>query len=588
MRKWLILPLIFSLLLTAGCQVRKMGEERQESTVPTFQSDQEMFADRDRKMDYAPEQAVQINLTGSSATASSDSVHIDGSTVTITGGQTYILSGTLDNGTIIIDAGENAKPQLVLEGTRINSDAAALEIREADKVFVTLAEGTENVLSGGNSDGIVDGALFSKEDLTLNGAGSLTVISQSGHGIVCKDDLVLTGGSYQIQAASHGLDVNDSVRITGDTALTVDAGKDGIHCENDEDAEQGFVYIASGALKITAQADGISAGAYAQILSGSFDILAGGGSVNGSKEHSDFFGGFKGVRPDYRPMDQEIADTDSTSMKGLKAAGEIAIASGVFTMDTADDCIHSNTAITVSGGTFDLQSGDDAIHADETLTVNAGVLNIKTCYEGLEAHKVYFRGGVLEVRAQDDGINAAGGQDASGTQGGRDGMFGERPGGPMGGGRPGGPMGGGSSDGVIEISGGELKIYSSGDGMDANGSIAISNGNIRVANPSSGDTSVLDCDTGAVITGGTFIGSGASTMMAQSFDGASTQGVIACTVGAQSAGTPVSIQDAAGNTLISYETEYDCVLVIISTPQLQKGESYTLTVGEYSGPMQAA
>ena len=149
-------------------------------------------------------------------------------------------------------------------------------------------------------------------------------------------------------------------------------------------------------------------------------------------------------------------------------------------------------------------------------------------------------------------------------------------------------MGGGSSDGVIEISGGELKIYSSGDGMDANGSIAISNGNIRVANPSSGDTSVLDCDTGAVITGGTFIGSGASTMMAQSFDGASTQGVIACTVGAQSAGTPVSIQDAAGNTLTSYETEYDCVPVIISTPQLQTGESYTLTVGEYSGPMQAA
>ena len=102
-------------------------------------------------------------------------------------------------------------------------------------------------------------------------------------------------------------------------------------------------------------------------------------------------------------------------MKGLKADGDIVIAGGSFIMDTADDCIHSNTAITVTDGTFELSSGDDALHAEETLTVSSGVMNIKTSYEGLEAHKVYVRGGELEIHAQDDGINAAGGQDASGN-----------------------------------------------------------------------------------------------------------------------------------------------------------------------------
>ena len=591
MKKCLLFVLTLALLFTAGCESRNEADHLKENSGQTepasFQSDEEMFTNRDRRTDYSAENSILIELKGNTATASSDTVRINGSTVTVTGDQTYILTGSLDNGSIIVDAGEKAKPQLVLDGVTVNSGSAALEIREADKVFVTLSEGKENVLSGSCADGTVDGAVFSKQDLTFNGTGSLTVTSTAGHGIVCKDDLVFTGGSYQIQSASHGLDVNDSVRITNDTALTLDTGKDGIHCENTDDTAKGFVYMEAGTLKITAQGDGISAGAYARILEGNFDILAGGGSTNGTKEHSDFFGGFMGGGRPNRPREaQDATAEDSTSMKGLKAAGDIVISGGNFTMDTADDCIHSNTAITVTGGSFDLSSGDDAFHADETLTVADGLMNIKTSYEGLEAHKVYVQGGELEIRANDDGINAAGGQDASGTEGGRDGMFGTRPGGHMGG-RPGDPFGGGSSDGVIEITGGQLKIYSSGDCMDANGSIKISDGNIYATNPSAGDTSVMDSDNGAVITGGSFISAGASAMMAHSFEEASTQGVIACTVGKQPAGTPISVQDASGKTLVSYETEYNCVLVIISTPELQKGESYTLTVGDYSGPIQA-
>ena len=264
------------------------------------QTDADMFTDRDYRTEYAEEDSVLIQLNGTSATASSDSVVISGSTITITEEATYILSGTLEDGMVIVDAPDTAKLQLVLNEASIHSETSApLYIREADKVFVTLAEGSENTLSNGGTftaidENNIDAVIFSKQDLTLNGSGSLTVTSPGGHGIVSKDDLVLTGGTCTVSAASQGLDANDSIRVTGDTALTVTAGKDGFHAENDEDTSLGFVYISGGTLHIEAEGDGISAGAWMQIAEGSFQILAGGGSENGSQASSDAWGAFPG------------------------------------------------------------------------------------------------------------------------------------------------------------------------------------------------------------------------------------------------------------------------------------------------------
>lgn len=540
MKRCLLIALASCMVWMAGCgSPGTPGESTEPTQLPQAAQQEDLFSDRDLRGDHSG--GVAIRLLGDTAEAASQAVTVQGSTVTITGDGTYVLSGTLE-GSVIIDAGEKAKPQLVLEGAEINSpDGAALEIREADKVFVTLAEGTENTLSNGGAfaDEAVDAPLFSRQDLTLNGTGALSVTSPSGHGIVCKDDLVFTGGSYQIRSAFHGLDVNDSVRITGNTALTLDAGQDGIHCENNDDSTLGFVYLDAGTLTVEAEGDGISAGSDLRLLGGSITVTAGGGHENGTKASSGGFGGFMGGRPGGRPpMQQEQTTEDSTSMKALKAAGNILIGGGTFLLDCADDGIHSDTSITVSGGSFDISSGDDALHAEQELTVTDCKMNIQTSYEGLEAKTLLIQGGKLMIRSTDDGLNAAGGTDESGFNGGRDGMFGGRP--DMGGrpGMGGGPGMGGASDGQIRITGGELAIWSSGDGMDSNGSITVTDGKIYITNPTSGDTSVLDSDTGATITGGTFLGAGASTMMAQSFTADSTQGVIACTVGNQPAGTP--------------------------------------------------
>lgn len=477
----------------------------EETTVTTAQRD-EMFTERDLDPSYDEENSVRITLNGASAEADSDSVQISEGIVTISAEGTYIISGTLDEGQIVVCVQDSEKVQLVLDEATIQcADSAALYVAEGDKVFVTLATGTENALINGGTfadeqDESIDGALFSRQDLTINGSGTLHITSSAGHGIVCNDDLVLTGGTISVSSASHGLKANDSVRMTGVLTLSVDAGKDGIHAENDEDDSLGFVYIEQGTFSLEAEGDGLSASAYMQILDGTFAITAGGGSVNATKESSDQWGGFMdrggGPQRQMSESEQTSSEDDSTSMKGLKAAGDLTIVSGTFQIDSADDAVHANASITVRGGTFDITTGDDGMHADDTLTITDGTIAISESYEGLEALHVDIQGGNITLTSSDDGLNAAGGTDASGTEGGRDDMFG-------GGGRS------ASSGGTITISGGILNINASGDGIDANGTIEVTGGYTVVCGPTQGDTATLDYDAAASISGGTFIGTGA-------------------------------------------------------------------------------
>ena len=231
-------------------------------------------------------------------------------------------------------------------------------------------------------------------------------------------------------------------------------------------------------------------------------------------------------------------------------------------------------------------TGDDAIHAEDTLTVTAGKIDISESYEGLEALHIDVQGGDIKLKASDDGLNAAGGTDQSGTEGGRDGMFG----GGMGGGKLGGMGGHGgmssNSNGSIKISGGTLYINSSGDGLDANGTLEISGGHTTVVGPTQGDTATLDYDKSGIITGGTFIGTGAQGM-AQSFSD-SEQGVIAISVGNQSAGTKIVLKDKSGKTIIEHSPELNFAVVILSSSDIKKGDAYTVTVGSESGEFKAS
>jgi len=580
MKRLLLILLVISLVCTSlgGCGKKNEENVLINDDVPSgpvevdfSQNDADMFTDRDTRTEYDEKNCIKIELQGNTAVASSNSVNVSEGKVTITQEATYVISGTLDDGMIIVNAPEDAKLQLVFNGVNITSKTSApLYIIEADKVFVTLTDGTDNVLSSGGSfvaidDNNIDAAVFSKQDLTFNGSGSLTVRSPAGHGIVSKDDLVITGGTYNITSASHGLDANDSIRIK-DAAITVDAGKDGIHAENTDDTSLGFVYLSSGNIKIEAEGDGISSGSYMQIENGDINVLAGGGSKNGSKDSSDSYGGFMGGRPGgMRPSTSTSASESSTSMKGIKAAGGMLISNGSITVDSADDGVHSDVSIVINGGTFQIATGDDGIHAEQSLNVTSGNIKVNESYEGLEALNIVISGGEISVVASDDGLNAAGGIDGSGMTGGRDGKFG-------------GGMS--SSKGSIVIAGGSVYIKMSGDGIDANGTLSITGGNVVVSGATSGDTAILDFDSVGEISGGTFIGTGALGMP-QNFSSSTTQGVMMVPVSGN-AGAQIKLSDSNGNVILTHDADRAFSNVIISHSSIKKGETYTLSVGSSS------
>ncbi len=546
----------------------KQEEEDLNTDVASYS---DMFTERDAKSSYDETSAINITLSGDSASCASPLVSISESTVTIRGEGTYVISGTLDNGMIIVDTDKNTKVQLVFNGVSIHkSDSAALYIKSADKVFVTLAEDTKNTLSGGETytaidENNIDSVIFSKDDLTLNGNGSLIISSAAGHGIVSKNDLVITGGNYEITAKDHGITGKDSIRIAGGT-LVICAGKDGLHADNNEEEEKGFVYVADGNFNIDAGGDGLDASSSLTITGGKFTITSGGGKEGAAPHQNDDFrgggffwgGNFQGEEGNSSNSSDQ--NTDSVSTKGIKGSSKITITDGTFTINSADDALHSNADLCIAGGSFLLTTGDDGIHADNALVILDGNISVTESYEGIEGKTIEICGGDLFVRADDDGLNAAGGNDASGFGRGMDSFS--------------------SQEGVyIQISGGNIKIDADGDGIDSNGDLTVDGGTIYVAGPSNGANGALDKNGTAVISGGTLIALGAAGM-SETFDSSSTQGcILVNTDSVHLAGTVVELLDESENVLFHYTSSKSFQSIVLSDPSILVGKTYRLKIG---------
>lgn len=419
-RKVVLAFLLTGALVLSGCSKTNNSNETSSGSTSTDSSAQgidvsNMFSDRDKEIGYDEENSTVIKLSDDSTTCDSDAVQISGNTVTIIDEGTYILSGTLTDGMVIVDAEDTDKVQLVLDGVDITSaESAAIYVREADKVFITTASDSQNTLTNGGTytaidDNNIDAAIFSKSDLTLNGAGSLTITAKAGHGVVSKDDLVLTSRTYQIDAASHGLSEKDSVRIASGS-YTIVSGKDGIHAENADDTSLGFVYLADGTFDITSDGDGISAGNWLQADGGVYTVKAGGGSENVQKSDGEWQFG-----PGQQTESTDTTEEDTVSMKAIKAAGELILKGGKYSLDSADDTIHSNANITISDGEFTLASGDDGIHADSATTISGGTIDITESYEGIEGLSIDITGGETYVSGPTNDGNSALDYNGTGT-----------------------------------------------------------------------------------------------------------------------------------------------------------------------------
>lgn len=411
-----------------------------------------MFSTRDANIEYDASTATKIQLSNQ--------------TVTISTAGVYILSGSLDDAQVIIDADkDNDKIQLILDGVTMNCNTSApIYVKSADKVFITLAENTINQITVGgefvaDADNNVDGAIFSKSDITFNGLGTLIVSDAYGNGIVGKDDVVFAGGTYTIVAAEHGIDANDSVRIK-DGTIHIASTKDGIHVD-DDDIEKGFFYMQDGTLTIDAMQDAISASGTLQIDGGTLSLSSGGGYE--SVLNIITVGEGKGNVV-------QVTDTLEYSMKAIKG-GNITINGGEFEISAYEDALHSNSDCTINGGVISIVSGDDAVHADRLLTINDVTLTIASAYEGLEGASITINGGSIFASVLDDAINAS------------------------------------ASTGILIINGGYIYLEATGDGIDSNGAFTMTGGELvlDVKAIYTGGDGNIDVDGVVTYTAGTIV-----------------------------------------------------------------------------------
>lgn len=363
----ILAALMLIITVFAGCtsQSTDTAQASSDTAVTTVASDtasdSTMFTDRDREIGYSEAESTIITLADNVTTASGNGATIKDNTITINAQGTYIFSGSLSNGQIVVDAADDAKIQLVLNGVDIsNESTAAIYIKNADKVFVTTASNTENTLSTTGEyvaidDNNIDAAIFAKSDLTLNGAGGLTITSKYGHGVVSKDDLAVTSGTYVITAAEQGISGKNSVRIA-DGSFTITAGTDGIHSENTDDSTLGFVYIEGGTINISAAKQGIQGTTYVSILGGTIDI-------------AKCYEGIESLVINISGGDTTIVSSDD----GLNAAGgnDGSGNMGGASMNAVDGC-----TITISGGNLTVDANGDGIDSNGNLKISGGAIII--------------------------------------------------------------------------------------------------------------------------------------------------------------------------------------------------------------------
>lgn len=492
----------------------------------------EMFTDRDMDASYDESSAVTITFTEEAAACSNDTVNISDSTITISEAGTYILEGSSENMQVLIDAEESDKIQLVLSDLTLSCETSApIYVKNADKVFVTLAPDTNNTLSTTNEyiqtdDNTVDAVLFSKADLTLNGSGSLTISSPYGHGVVSKDDLTVTGGTYSMTCARHGLSGKDSVRIL-DGTFYLTTTKDGIHASNDDDDMLGYIYIAGGTFTISSDDDGIHADSTLYIEGGDLDIVKS-------------YEGLEGQTITILDGNISIVSSDD----GINASSGSSTSDNNQMPDSDNPCDEQIPDSAPNGtapgnGQIPDNTPDSKQIPDNAPTENApDSENIPDNAPDNNNSEIF--------------LNNTGNFDMDADE-----------------------------SCTLTISGGTLTIDADGDGIDTNGYFYMTGGTVFIAGPENNGNSALDYGISAVISGGYFLASGFSGM-AQNFSSTSSQ--CACMVTLQtpadSSASTIKLTDSNGTTLLTHTTAKSYNSVIFSCPELTVGDTCTLYTGE--------
>ena len=524
--------LVLGLLLTVAfingeaLGIEKIVDEDAEQYEAT-----EYFTANDLRTDWDESQVTAtISLNGDSAQVSGNGTYYNDGSVVITGAGYYVFSGTLDDGNIVVDAYDSSKVFVILSGVSLYcSDDACLRVENAEKVFLMLAEGTENRMESGATysqtalDDNTGGVIFAHDDLTINGSGSLDIVANYKHGVDANDDLKITGGTITITCPADGLHVNDSFRLCN-ASLTIAAGDDAIHSDTD-------VYIESGTLLITECYEGVEA-PIIEVAGGDIMIYPTDDGFNASGGSSGNFGGgmrggMGGGMMGRGNRDSASEDGESTGERPDFGDGEMPDFSEMF------------------------ENGEMPTPPDWSESEDGERPEMPEMSEDGERPEM---GEMPEMSGEQ--------QSAEASDDGED------------------------TETYIRITGGNIMIINENaqdaDGLDSNGSVYIEGGTILVSLNGNGSNNAIDygSESGGVaeISGGTIVAAGGA-IMAESFDATSPQPSISYATSA-AAGTAVTLKGADGTVLLNWEVPCSFTYLTISSPDMAIGETYTLVIGD--------
>ena len=565
MKRKMTLFIISGAILLAGCTAQPAdpvsGGADTSQTEADAGASQTLTNGNDSSEDMKFGSVCTVTL-GDEVSVSGEGAWYENGVLYLTEGGVYDVSGVIRDGCICIDTDENVK--LVLDGISVtNSKGAAIYCHSAKNLCVELAEGTENLLTDGGSysfegegesagDDEPDAAFYSKSDVVFCGGGSLTVSGNYKGGIRCNDDLTVESGNLTVSAVNNGIRGSDSVVIEGGN-VTVNAGKDGIKSTNETDEERGYVLISGGSVTVSAGEDGIQAERDLSVTGGTVSVTTTGEVASGGNDMD--FGGWGHVWSG----DSGSADDDATS-KGIKSGGAMILSGGEITVSSTDHCVHSAGTLNITDGRLTLSSSaGKGISAHGDLQIDGGTIDVLNSTEGIESKALFtINGGEISIIASDDGLNSGGGSDYFGFSNTADDS--------------------GTHD--MYINGGFIYIDAAGDGIDSNGNITINGGTVLVNGPTNGGNGALDCgDRGNSITvnGGTLIAAG-SLQMAENPSASSAQNSI-CAQVSLNAGDTLALTDESGNAVVMFTVAKQVQHVVISSPDIKTGETYTLYTG---------
>ena len=363
------------------------NEKNNTVTITTPQDDE----DESWKNNTGTVDLDNVEVTG-------DGISVSDNIITISKGGDFEVTGTLDDGQIVIDTEEKVK--LRLSGMSLtNKNGSAVYVKNADKAYITLTDNTENTLTDGENytsgDENEKGCITSRDNLEIKGSGSLSVNENYNHGIFSSNSIEIGNGNITVNAKNDGIHANDTLAISGGT-VNVTAEGDGIQAEEILDISDGEVNVTTtGEVKASTSNDFGGRGEMKDLSQMTDDEIQ---SMREQMNNNQF------------TQTEESDDSEDTSSKGIKADWMLDISGGEVTVNSTDHAIHCASDINITGGTLNLSSeSKKGISGHGDVTIDDGDITITKSTEGIESKKTLtINGGDIDITASDDGLNSGG------------------------------------------------------------------------------------------------------------------------------------------------------------------------------------